>query len=220
MAGKQTFTEQDYISQRDALDQQIRVAEDDHHRAGYQQALGETTQDDVDKALVTLDALKNRRRSLDAAWAEAQRLANEAASADYVRRQDQAIAEIDGLLESRIASAAKMVEAAKVLASMFREYSQAGSDIRSAAHTLYSMSPDRLSSDVFGMLQSAIANGNELSLLAGLLAKEGLSFSNVHGGSARFEYDRRGGLVTAVSESNIKIRQRAVSLCPGRNASA
>lgn len=214
------FTEQDYTAQRDALDQQIRVAEDDHHRAGYQQVLGETTQDDADKALATLDALKNRRRSLDAAWAEAQRRANEAASADYVQRQDQAIAEIDGLLESRIASAAKMVEAAKVLASMFREYSQAGSDIRSIAHTLSSMSRGRQSSDTFGMLQSAISNGNELSLLAGLLAKEGLSFSNVHGGSARFEYDRRGGLVTAVSESNVKIRQRAASLCPSRNAAA
>lgn len=216
MADKTTFTEQDYISQRNTLDQQIRVAEDDHHRAGYQQVLGETTQDDVDKALVTLDTLKNRRRSVDAAWKEAQRRANSEAAADSIARQKEAIAEIDKLLASRVAVAAKMEEAARVLAAMFVEYRQAGEGIRITAHTLYKMSGDRVHMDTFGMLQSAIVNNNELTLLAGLLAKEGLSFTNVHGGSARFEYDRRGGLVAAVSESNVKLRQRAASLCPSR----
>ena len=63
MADKKEFSAADYAAQRAALDEQIRVAEDDHHRAGYQQVLGEATQDDVDKALVTLDALKSNAQS-------------------------------------------------------------------------------------------------------------------------------------------------------------
>ena len=98
MADKKEFTAADYAAQRAALDEQIRVAEDDHHRAGYQQVLGEATQDDVDKALVTLDALKSKRRTLEAAWQEAQRRVAAANDALAKADQEKSIGEFKQLL--------------------------------------------------------------------------------------------------------------------------
>ncbi|KAA9019838.1 hypothetical protein [Sphingobium limneticum] len=219
MADKTTFTEQDYISQRDALDQQIRVAEDYHHRAGYQQVLGETTQDDVDKALVALDALKNRRRSLEAAWQEARRRAAGDAASRSQAGQAACIAEIDRQLVNRLAIIAKIQDAAKLLARLVLEYDAAGATIKDSAKQLYSMAsvaPGDKARHLQSLasLQEDLFDGRDVALISGLLAKEGVTFSTVPSANARAEYDRVGGLPSFVANVNAKIRTRAVSLCP------
>ncbi|BBD01877.1 MULTISPECIES: hypothetical protein [Sphingobium] len=219
MADKPTFTEQDYIAQRDALDQQIRVAEDDHHRAGYQQVLGETTQDDVDKTLVTLDALKNRRRSLEAAWQEARRRAAGDALSRSQAAQAARITEIDRQLVNRLAIAAKIQDAAKLLARLVVDYDAAGSTIKENAKQLYSMASvtpgDKARhSHAVSALQEDLFDGRDMALLSGLLAKEGVTFSTVPSANARTEYERVGGLTSFVAKVNAKIRARAASLCP------
>lgn len=222
MADKPTFTEQDYIAQRDALDQQIRVAEDDHHRAGYQQALGETDQEDVDKALVTLDAIKNRRRTLDAAWQEARRQAADDALGRSRAGQAARIAEINRQLDARLAIIAKIQDAAKLLGQLVVEYDAAGSAIKDIAGQLYSMNSGdkaRHQSNL-GFLQESLFDGRDVALLSGLLAKEGVNFSTVPSANALAEYNRVGGLTAYVTKVNASIRTRAASLCCDREGVA
>lgn len=222
MAEKQTFTEQDYISQRDALDQQIRVAEDDYHRAGYQQALGETTQDDVDKALVTLDALKNRRRTLEVAREESIRVAANDALNRSQAGQAARLAEIDRQLVNRLAIVAKIQDAARMLARLVVEYDAAGSAIKDNAKQLYSMASGNNARHLSAMssLQQDLFDGRDMALLSGLLAKEGATFSTVPSPNARAEYDRVGGLTSFVANVNAKVRAHAVSLCPNGESRA
>lgn len=214
MADKKEFSAADYAAQRAALDEQIRVAEDDHHRAGYQQVLGEATQDDVDKALVALDALKSKRRTLEAAWQEAQRrvaAANEAlAKAD----QEKSIAEFNGLLAARVASAAKMEEAAKVLGAMVTEYHDAGARLKAIAGSLFKTYRQERSRDHLPLIHANLSDTRDINLLAALLYREGCDLSHTRPGTARFEYERIGGIVPLVEQINEKLRDRVLSLCP------
>lgn len=219
MAEKSTFTEQDYIAQRDRLDQQILVADDDYRRAGYQQVLGETTQDDVDKALVAVDVLKNRRRSLEAAWQEARRRAAGDALSRSQAGQAACIAEIDRQLVNRLAIIAKIQDAARLLARLVIEYDAAGAAIKDTAKQLYLMASTAPGDKArhlqsLSSLQEDLFDGRDVALISGLLSKEGVTFSTVPSANARAEYDRVGGLPSFVANVNAKIRARAVSLCP------
>lgn len=216
MAAKWNFTQADYTSQCADLEQQIRVAEDDHHRAGYRNVLGEATQDDVDKALVSLDALKNKRRSLDAAWAESQR--RSAASALDALRDDQsaALAKIDVLLKARSDGAALIEEAARNLGAVVSAYNNANAEIRQIAGVLYKSYGSRVAGglDKLSFVQSDIDDRTGMGLVAGLLFKNGVDLSNIRTANAAFEMDRHGSLSGFVEKANTRLRLRSAELCP------
>ena len=214
MADKKEFTAADYAAQRAALDEQIRVAEDDHHRAGYQQVLGEATQDDVDKALVTLDALKSKRRTLEAAWQEAQRRVAAANDALAKADQEKSIGEFKRLLAARVASAAKMEEAAKVLGAMVTEYHDAATRLKAIAGSLFKTYRQERSRDHLSLIHANLSDTRDMNLLAALLYREGCDLSNTRPATARFEYERIGGIAPLVEQINGKLRQRVLNLCP------
>ncbi|MCC4252230.1 hypothetical protein LL251_07320 [Sphingobium naphthae] len=214
VADKKGFTAADYAAQRTTLDEQIRVAEDDHHRAGYQQVLGEATQDDVDKALVMLDALKSKRRTLEAAWQEAQRRVAAANDALAKADQEKSIGEFKQLLAARVASAAKMEEAAKVLGAMVTEYHDAGARLKEIAGSLFKTYRQERSRDHLSLIHANLSDTRDVNLLAALLYREGCDLSHTHPATARFEYERMGGIVPLVEQINGKLRDRVLSLCP------
>lgn len=214
MADKKEFSAADYAAQRAALDEQIRVAEDDHHRAGYQQVLGEATQDDVDKALVTLDALKSKRRTLEAAWQEAQRRVAAANDALAKADQEKSIGEFKRLLAARVASAAKMEEAAKVLGAMVTEYHDAATRLKAIAGSLFKTYRQERSRDHLSLIHANLSDTRDMNLLAALLYREGCDLSNTRPATARFEYERIGGIAPLVEQINGKLRQRVLNLCP------
>lgn len=214
MAAKSTFTAEDYTAQRAALEDQIRVAEDDHHRAGYRQVLGEATQDDVDKALAAFDALKNRRRSLEAAWGESQR--REQATALERRKAGQASALVDfeGHLKARLDTTSKIEEAARALGAAMKEYISASESARVIAGHLYKNYTGRARLDSLSFIQSEIDSTYFINLLAGMLVAEGADFSNTRPGQAYFEYRAHGSLTPTVEKANGRLRFRAGELCP------
>ncbi|MBV2146762.1 hypothetical protein KRZ98_00450 [Sphingobium sp. AS12] len=214
MAGKSKFTAADYTAQRVALEEQIRVAEDDHHRAGYRQVLDEATQDDVDKALVSLDALKNRRRSLDAAWQESQRRSADALLKEREADQSAALAEFEGHLKTRLDATARIEEAARALGAAVKDYSAASEAARYIAGRLYKNHTGRAGIDTLNFVQSEIDSPYFVNLLAGMLFAEGANFSNTRPGQAHFEYRQQGSLIPVVEKSNDRLRFRAAELCP------
>ena len=216
MAKKSTFTAADYISQRDALEQQIQEAEENHRRAGYRQVLGEGSQDDVDKALVTLGALKNRRRSLAAAWEETQR--RTAAAGQNAKKADQASAleNMTGLLERRAGLAEKVEKAVRELGALVTEYTEAGSQVRLIAARLYTGHAAKLPGgrNSLEFIQSEIDSGRDVRLISGLLHKVGVDLTSTRPINDRYEYDETGGLAPHVEKTNSRIRFRAAELCP------
>lgn len=214
MAAKSTFTAKDYMAQRADLDTQIRVAEDDHHRAGYRQVLGEAGQDDVDKALVSLDALKNRRRSLEAAWEESQR--RQSINIQEARRSEQtsALSDFEGHLTARLAAAGKVEKTVRLLAEAVKEYVCASEAARVIAGRLFKEHAGAAGLDTLQFVHSDIDPSPFINLLAGMLVVEGVDLSNTRPGQARFEYQERSGLVSVVEKTNGRLRHRAAELCP------
>lgn len=214
MAAKSTFTSAEYLAQRADLEQQIRVAEDDHHRAGYRQVLGEASQDDVDKALVSLDALKNKRRSLEGAWEESKRRSAAAVLTKRKAEQSAALAEFDGHLKTRLDATARIEEAACALGAAVKDYSAASEAARYIAGRLYKNHTGRAGIDTLNFVQSEIDSPYFINLLAGMLFAEGADLSNTRPGQAHFEYRQQGSLIPVVEKSNDRLRFRAAELCP------
>ncbi len=214
--GAQAFTAADYRAQRLALDEQIRVADDDHHRAGYKQLLGEASQEDVDAAMVSLEALKAKSRTLDAAWGEVQR--RQAGAVLDQRREEQRkiLDDIHDRLRARSEAAVAVEEAARALGKAFSDYSTATSAVRSLGGRLFTgYAKDRNTGrETLSFIQSDLDSGRDVQLLSGLLFELGVDLSSGRPASDRFLYKEHGGLPDFVEGVNGRIRYRAAELCP------
>ena len=212
----QAFTAADYMAKRSALEEQIRVADDDHHRAGYRQLLGEASQDDVDKALVKIGALKAKRRTLDAAWEEVQRRNAETVAQARRSEQQDAASKVDALLATRLDAAAALEIAARALGKAFSDYTIASQRIRHLSAQLWNdhAADKARGKETLSFIQSDIDSGRHVRLLAGLLYEVGVDLSKTSQLSDRFDYREQDGLPAFVEDVNGRIRFRVAELCP------
>lgn len=213
---KPGFSEAEYKAQRDALDAQIRVADDDHHRAGYRQLLGEAGQDDVDKALVTLDALKAKRRTLDAAWGEVQRRNADAIAEAKRTEQSDTSEEVKRLLTARLDAVGSVEAAARQLGEAYTSFSDASQRIRYLAGRLWAgHSQDKnISRETLSFVHSEVDGDRMVHLVAGLLFEAGVDLSKARPAADRFDYKEQGNLPTFVEKVNDRILFRIGELCP------
>jgi len=205
VATKPTFTQANYTAQRDALEGLIQAAEEDHRRAGYRQAIGEGSQDDVDRALVSLDALKAKRRTLDVAWDMAkQQAAEDLANSRQAARQ-AAVQRIEAQLAVRTEAARAMEHAATALAKASASFIEAGDAIVEQVRARYQAG--EISMDWMSDTRREIADNSYAGLIAGLLYDNGLNFTGISGANGREEYRKHGGLVAYVEKRNSVVRR-------------
>ena len=205
MAEKSTFTQADYTAQRDALNGLIEAAEEDHRRAGYRLAIGDATQDDVDKALVSLDALKAKLRTLDAAWG----VAKQQASEDLVNSRRAArratVEQIEAQFTARIEAAREMQQAATTLARAAASFNKAGDAIVELVRARYQAGD--ISMEWMGDTRREVADNGLAGLIAGLLLEHGFDTSGLRAGDGREEYRKHGGLVPYIEKRNGVVRR-------------
>lgn len=214
MEAKSTFTAADYTAQRAALEEQIRVAEDDHHRAGYQQVLGEATQDDVDKALVTLDTLKNKRRSLEGAWAQSQRQLASALLVEQAKARMDTISAIKKLATERRKAAEEIAASIQGFGKAFQQYASAGGAITEKARPFMGS----IGMDSFNAIRHAAENRGHEQMIVGLLREIGADFAGIDPTGAKSELDRQGGFGAWLDMWDRVLEQRIACLAPGESA--
>ncbi|WP_454888687.1 hypothetical protein [Sphingobium indicum] len=205
MAEKSTFTHSDYTAQRQALDGLIQDAEEGHRRAGYRLVIGEATQDDVDKALVSLGALKARLRTLDAAWDAAKQQAAEDLVNSRRAARRAAVEQIETQFAARTEAARAMHSAAIELGRAVAAYNEAGDAIVEQVRARYQVG--EISMDWMGDTRREIADNGYAGLIVGLLFDNGLNFSGISGANGREEYRKHGGLVAYVEKRNGVVRR-------------
>lgn len=214
MAAKSTFTSAEYLAQRAELEQQIRVAEDDHHRAGYRQVLGEASQDDVDKALVSLDALKNKRRSLEGAWEESKRQVASALADQQLKDRQDTISVIRELAGRRRKAAEDIASAIQSFGQAFQKYASAGSAITEAARPFMGT----IGMDSFNAIRHAAENRGHEQMIVGLLREIGADFAGIDPTGAKSELDRHGGFSAWLDMWDRVLEQRIACLSPEQAA--